>query len=541
MIGRPHAKWIISGLLALMYSATAAAQPKPLRWGADAEGGAPYIFPHPRNPAKNIGYEVDLARALGKELGRPIEFVQYPFINLVKGLEQGDFDLAMNGLEITPDRKKQVRFTKPYYAFRLQLVVREDEDRFTSLEGCRSHRCVVGTLEDTAASRYLEQRRVRLRFYDGQVEPYQDLDQHMLDAVLLDWPIAMYYARKSPVTSSPPPLKFVGDIRGRGYYAIAVAQDNKALADQLDSAIDRLIVKGEWRRILQKWRIWNRDQEEFLRGLLFDVKAAGLLATLPYSGHAGLAALIAEQSEPLPPGEFAEADQTALDEDDEESGFLMLLLKGAAVTVFITLLGFLLAVALGLPIALLRLYGPTALRWLAMVYVEFFRGIPVLLLVAFLYYGLPAIAKVNGLDAYGITLKMHPLVAAILGFGLNYGAYEAEIYRAGIASIPVGQWEAAASLGMSNALTFRRVILPQAIRVIVPPMTNDLVALFKDTSVVSVVAVVELTKQYLILTKSMSEHLVTVALATAALYLIMSVPLGYVSRYLEQRWGGKEK
>jgi len=104
--------------------------------------------------------------------------------------------------------------------------------------------------------------------------------------------------------------------------------------------------------------------------------------------------------------------------------------------------------------------------------------------------------------------------------------------------VPRGQWEAAASLGMSAPLTFRRIILPQAIRTILPPMTNDLVALFKDTSVVSTIAVVELSKMYLILTKSGGGYL-EIGLVTATLYLAMSVPLGYLSRHLEQRWGVK--
>jgi polar amino acid transport system substrate-binding protein len=125
--------------------------------------------------------------------------------------------------------------------------------------------------------------------------------------------------------------------------------------------------------------------------------------------------------------------------------------------------------------------------------------------------------------------------AAVLGFGLNYAAYEAEIYRAGIRAVPVGQWEAAASLGMPSGLTFRRVILAQAIRGILPPMTSDFVALFKDTSIVSIIAVEELSKQYQILAKS-SQKYVEIALVTAALYLIMSVPLGHLSRYLEHRW-----
>src|SRR5437762_4251601 len=127
--------------------------------------------------------------------------------------------------------------------------------------------------------------------------------------------------------------------------------------------------------------------------------------------------------------------------------YLPLLLEGAEMTVLITLAGMALAVLLGLPISMARLYGPPPLQWLATVYVEFFRGIPVLLLLYFLYYGLSALIP---------AIKLGPLQAAILGFGLNYAAYEAEIYRAGIAAIPLGQWEAAASLGMPSALTFRR-------------------------------------------------------------------------------------
>jgi len=192
----------------------------------------------------------------------------------------------------------------------------------------------------------------------------------------------------------------------------------------------------------------------------------------------------------------------------------------------------LLAISIGLPIALCRLYGPLPLRIFATLYVEFFRGIPVLLLLYFLYYGLPGMSAAYG---WSVSLDLQPLQAAILGFGLIYAAYESEIYRAGIGAISPGQWEAAVSLGMSKILTFRRVILPQAMRMILPPMTNDFVALFKDTSVVSVIAVVELTKQYQMLSKSSMKYL-EIGIATAALYLVMSVPLGYLSRYLETRW-----
>jgi polar amino acid transport system substrate-binding protein len=143
----------------------------------------------------------------------------------------------------------------------------------------------------------------------------------------------------------------------------------------------------------------------------------------------------------------------------------------------------------------------------------------------FLYYGLPQV---------GVNLLA--MQTAVLGFGLNYAAYEAEIQRSAILAVPRGQWEAGLALGMSPAMTFRRIVLPQAVRIALGPTTNDFVAMFKDTSLVSVIAVVELTKQYYILAKS-SNMYIELGLLTAAMYLAMSVPLGYLSRWLEKRWG----
>lgn len=468
-----------------------AVQQPALRWAADAEGGAPYICKAPNDLDGYVGFEVDLADALSKELGRRIEFVQYDFKSLVSGLQRGDFDFAMNGVEMTPDRVKALRFTRPYYVYSLQLVVRADDDRFDSIEKCKEAGAVVGTLEDTAAQRLLEQMGVARKLYGNQVEPYVDLELGRLDAVLLDLPIAAYYAQPNPK------LKFVGKTIAPGFYGIAFRKDQETLAQQVDAALGRVLQKGEMQRICEKWHIWNEHQKQLCGG---------------------------------------EGVNDFLSESGKEWTFwryFPLLLQGAVVTVELTLVSMALAVLLGLPIALCRLYGPAPLRLSAVVYVEFFRGIPVLLLLYFLYYGLPVVAETYRLP---VSLNLPPIAAAILGFGLNYAAYQAEIYRAGIASISVGQWEAGASLGMSRLHTFRRIILPQAVRVILPPTTNDMVALFKDTSIVSIIAVEELTKEYQILAKSSLKYL-EIGLVTAALYLIMSVPLGHLSRYLERRWG----
>jgi polar amino acid transport system substrate-binding protein len=492
-------KWLLafSSIAAFLAAGSAFGAP-PLRWGADAEGGAPYIFKDAQDPRRNIGFEVELIDALSKELGQTIEFHQYNFVSLLDGLQRGDFDFAMNGLEVTPDRIKQgrFRFSRPYYIYQLQLVARRDESRFQSLEELSKLRLRVGTLDNTAASRLLDQLSIAAKYYDGQAEPYQDLILGRLDAVLMDLPIAIHYAQPLPE------LKFVGQPVGEGHYAIVLRSDQEALASRFDAAILRLAQDGTLDHILRKWRIWTDDQVK----------------------------LRSETPPPLP--------DLLHDKQQEWSlfNYFPLLLDSAWVTVKVSVLSMLVAIVIGLPISLARLYGPLPVQWGAIAYVEFFRGIPVLLLLYLLYYGLPSM-----LQHYGFGLESAPsdLTVAILAFGLNYAAYEAEIYRAGISSVPLGQWEAAASLGMSPSLTFRRIILPQAIRVMIPPMTNDFVALFKDTSLISAIAVVELTKQYQMLAKSSLKYL-EVGFVTALLYLAMSVPLGHLARYLERKWGKAE-
>src|SRR5437879_7571860 len=136
---------------------------RPLVWASDAEGGAPYIFKNPKNLQENIGFEVDIIAALAHELKRPIEFKQYSFQSLIPGLErgeQGDFDFAMDGLEVTPERRQQVRFSRPYYIYKLQLVARAGEERFQTLEQCRALGCKVGTMEETAAEHLLSDMRI---------------------------------------------------------------------------------------------------------------------------------------------------------------------------------------------------------------------------------------------------------------------------------------------------------------------------------------------------------------------------------------------
>lgn len=473
-------------------------QPPSLIWGADAEGGAPYVF-YQQESGALVGFEVDLARALERQLGRVVVFRQYDFKRLVEGLERRDVDFVMNGLEVTPDRARRVRFTRPYYVFRLQLVVRKDEARCADLSSCVQAAARIGTLENSAASRLLADLGARVLLYDSQVTPFEDLQLGRLDALLLDVPIVRTFVPNFPQLKAVEP-----PIPGRGFYAIAVRKDDEALAAQLDAALEGLAKSGELRAILQRWGLWDQGQEELLPPG-FSVAA---VASRPEAPAAA-----------APPRRLLT---------------FTLLAKAAVVTLALSVASMAMAVLVGLGVAVARLYGRPWLRAVALAYVEFFRGVPVLLLLYLLYFGLPAAwAVLTGAPG----LYISPFWTAVVGLGLTYAAYEAEIYRGALQAIPRSQWEAAASLGLSPKQTFLHVVLPQALRLVLPPSTSDFVALFKDTSLAGTITVVELAKQYQIISTSGADFrvLVEAGLITACLYLFMSVPFGHLARRWERR------
>jgi len=194
--------------------------------------------------------------------------------------------------------------------------------------------------------------------------------------------------------------------------------------------------------------------------------------------------------------------------------------------VLLAVLSFPLAIVLGILVALGRLHGPRWLRVPLGAWVEVLRGTPLMLQLFVLFYVLP-----------DLGLRLDALSAAVLGLAINYSAYEAEIYRAGLEAVPRGQMEAALALGMSRRLALWRVILPQAVRIVLPPVTNDFIALFKDTSVCSVITVVELTKRYNIAAMSNPSEVLPLAAVAAGLYLAMSYPLALLSARLERAFG----
>jgi polar amino acid transport system substrate-binding protein len=177
--------------LLLLPGCTQAPEIKPLRWGADLDGGMPYAFKDPDDPNKLIGFEVDLASALANELKRPVEFTQYSFNTLAQGIQRGDLDFAMNGLEIRPDLLGKVDFTRPYYVYKLQLVVRADEKRIKDFEDVKEaakkeQSFQIGTLDGSAAERVLDKWNIKKQSFEDQVTPFKNLGKRANDGVLLD-------------------------------------------------------------------------------------------------------------------------------------------------------------------------------------------------------------------------------------------------------------------------------------------------------------------------------------------------------------------
>lgn len=462
-----------------MFNSVAASAEPVLRWGGDPSGGAPYVYADPANPQSYTGFDYEFAEALAQRMGMKAEFVPTDWESIVASLQRKEFDVIIDGFEPTGDRAREVLFSKPYYLFRLQLTVRRSDSLVNSLEDCKKHNRSVGTLVNCAASRLLENEGYKAVGYQDPVGAYQDLEMGRVDAVLMDVAGEMFYARSNPK------LKAAGEPFQTGAYVVGIRKADSALLAKVNAAIVSLADDGTTERIFRRWKLWDDEQLKLRTPKQAELK----MTTSSLNWSEGLIKLS----------------------------------KAALVTVLIAFGAMLIAVLLGIPLALGQSNGGKALRVLCTVYIEFFRGTPVLVQLLFLYFGLPVI---------GITLP--GWLTAVVGLGLNYAAYESQVYRTAFEAVPSRQWQVAYSLGMRPAQAFRRIIFPQAFRIALPPMTNDFVSLFKDTSTAFAIAVWELATAYRELANATQSYL-GIGLVVCCYYLAMSLPLAHYAHKLEQR------
>ncbi len=312
----------------------------------------------------------------------------------------------------------------------------------------------------------------------------------------MDTPIALYYATGPQVRNIEIPT-------ARMSFGVGIRKSDEELLRQVNAAIDSLKQDGTLRKIYSDWGIYNAATAQ----IFGDREPVANDNAARYRDYL----------------DAIRTERTFKERIEQYWAFLPLLLEGALVTLEISAASMALAIGLGLLMAILRVFAPRGVSWPVVAFIEVVRGTPLLIQLFIIFYGLPSIG-----------IRFSPLWAAVIGLGINYAAYEAENYRAGIQSIPRGQLDAAVALGLSRPQTIRKIVLPQAVRLVIPPVTNDFIALLKDSSLVSVITMVELTKMYGQLAATNYDY-IGIGMLTAAIYFVLGLPIARLSRVLETR------
>ncbi|CPS10459.1 Probable amino acid ABC transporter%2C permease [Mycobacteroides abscessus] len=410
---------IVLALLALVAVAGCAAPTQePLRVGTEGVY-APFSF-HDGHTGELTGYDVDVARAVGEKLGRPVEFVEIPWDAIFAGLDAERFDVVANQVTITPARKAKYDISTPYAVGEGVIVTRADDNSIHSLSDVRGK--VAAENATSNWSQIARDAGARVEAVEGFTQSITLLSQGRVDVVIND-SIAVYAYLAS---TGDPAVKIAGATGQRSEQGFA-ARKNSGLLPDLDKALDQLAADGTLTRISQKY---------------LKTDASG--TTKPQAGK--------EDS-----GSTRSDTQLVLDNLWPMARAML------TVTLPLTAISFVIGLVIALGVALARMSGHRVVTGLARIYISVIRGTPLLLQLFLIFFALPE---------FGV--KISPFPAAVIAFSLNVGGYAAEIIRSSILSIPRGQWEAASSLGMSYSTTLWRIVIPQASRVAVPPPVEHL-------------------------------------------------------------------
>jgi His/Glu/Gln/Arg/opine family amino acid ABC transporter permease subunit len=420
------------------------------------------------------GFDVDIARAIAKGLGVEAELINASFDGVFPALQNGNFDLVISAVTITPERGETLLFSDPYIATGQQIVVRADST-ITGPDALAGR--TVGVQINTTAQFSMEKRPgVALAKYNTIDLALLDLQNGRVDAVASDGPVLRFMMR-----SSFPGLKAVGEEYTDEKFGVVLARGSDDLRRAVNAALWAMQESGEYARIYSKW---------------FSDRAA--------TGDVATASTAVDPSLVVRTWRF--------------------FLRGVWMTAALAATSLVLCLPIGLALALARVQSKRIFSTPAAIYVEFMRGTPLLVQILFVYFVLP-----------GAGVNLPAWVSGILALTLNASAYVSETIRAGILSIDAGQMEAARTLGMSYWQAMRRIILPQTFRRVVPPLTNEGIALLKDSSLVSVIGLTELARTGQELASRYAAPL-TIWPLVAVLYLVLTFPLTRVAEYLERRW-----
>ncbi|STZ59346.1 ABC amino acid transporter, permease component [Mycolicibacterium tokaiense] len=439
---------------------------------------APFSY-HEPTTGELTGYDVDVARAVGDKLGVPVEFVETPWDSIFAALEANRFDVVANEVTINPERQAKYDLSTPYSIGEGVIVTRADDDSITSLEDLSGKRTAQSITSNWA--QVARDSGATVEGVEGFAQAITLLNQGRVDATVND-SIAVYaYLAETGDTS----VKIAAETGERSEQGFAARKDSGFLPE-LNGALDQLRADGTLTEISQRYL------------------KADATGTAP-----------AAQDQGPPP------TRSALDLVRDN---LWPLAKAAiTMTIPLTIISFAIGLVLALAVALARLSSNVVLTNVARLYISIIRGTPLLVQLFIVFYALPE---------FGV--RIDPFPAAVIAFSLNVGGYAAEIIRSAILSIPKGQWEAAETIGLDYVGALRRIILPQAARVAVPPLSNTLISLVKDTSLASTILVTELLRQAQIIAAPTFEFFALYGTA-AIYYWVICLVLSFGQSRLEHR------
>ena len=439
---------------------------------------APFVFQDDSN--RYTGIDMELIKAIAKDQGFTVEVTNPGFDAAINSVQTGQADGIIAGMSVTDARKKTFDYSDPYYTANSILAVK-DSSNIKSYEELKGK--TVGVKTGTASQTFLEENKSKygysIKTFSDAASMYDSLNTGSVAAVMDDEPVVKYAIKqgkklKTPIEGTP-----------SGQVAFAVKKgSNPELIEMFNNGLANLKESGKYQEILDKY-LASEEKE----------------STVDESTIWGL-----------------------LQNNYQE------LLKGLGVTIALALISFAIAMVIGIIFGMFSVSPYKPLRWIAEIFVDVIRGIPLMIVAAFIFWGIPNLIE----SMTGQQSPINAFVAGTIALSLNAGAYIAEIVRGGIQAVPVGQMEASRSLGISYSKTMRKIILPQATKIMLPNFVNQFVIALKDTTIVSAIGLAELFKtgKDIIARNYQSFRMYAIL---AVLYLIIITLLTRLAKRLEKR------
>lgn len=433
-----------------------------------------------------VGIDMELIKAIAEQQGFTITIQNPGFDAALNAVQAGQADAVIAGMSITDARKEIFDFSDAYYTSNILLAVKNGSD-ITSYENLSGK--TVGAKNGTASYTFLEENKDKygytLKAFDEASGMYDSLNSGSIDALMDDEAVLLYAIQQGRDFATPIPGEKSGE------YGFAVKKGtNPELIEMFNNGMAALVASGKYDEILNKY--FNTTEETSTTTTTVDeTTIVGLLKN-----------------------NYGQ------------------LLSGLGITIGLALLSFAIAIVIGIIFGMFAVSPVKALRVTSSVFVDVVRGIPLMIVAAFIFWGIPNLIE----SITGQQSPINDFVAGTIALSLNSGAYIAEIVRGGIQAVPAGQMEASRSLGISYGTTMRKIILPQAGKIMLPNFINQFVITLKDTTIISAIGLVELFQAGKIIIARNYQSFRMYAIL-AIIYLVVITLLTRLARNLEK--GGK--